>query len=139
MTEPLGNQHYAWVIQVRQYGSHDPFYSQDSVDDELTPTQSFEDEPDFPPNSLDEEGDGYYLPVLRYPPVSARCDTAYFATNKNPISVHGSQEIFVEDQYILKKHVMRYIDCEPYPATTKVVAVARDGKHIVWQQAIRSC
>ena len=34
---------------------------------------------------------------------------------------------------------MRYIDCSPYPATKKVVAIAKNGKHIVWQQAIRSC
>ena len=34
---------------------------------------------------------------------------------------------------------MRYVDCGPYTATGKVVAIARNGKHIVWQQAIRSC
>jgi hypothetical protein len=88
---------------------------------------------------MDEEGEGYSLPILRYPPVSSRCDTAYFDANLKPISVHGSEEPFIEEQYILKKHAMRYIDCGPYPATRKVVALARNGKYIVWQQAIRSC
>jgi hypothetical protein len=88
---------------------------------------------------MDEEGEGYCLPILRYPRVSPRCDTAFFTADLKPLSAHGSEERFIEDQYILKKHAMRYIDCGPYPATGKVVAMARNGKYIVWQQAIRSC
>jgi hypothetical protein len=150
MTQSLGSYPFTqstecsttWVIEVGQYGSQGPLLSQNSVEEDLTPTQSFEDSSDFPLNAslgADEEVEGYYLPVLRYPPISDRCDTAFFDANLNPTSVHGSQEIFIDDQSILKKHVMRYIDCGPYPATTKVVAIALNGKHIVWQQAIRSC
>ncbi len=141
MTQPFGSytsysqDSQSWSILIRQYGS------QGSVEEELDGTQEFEDVPYSLSASLglDEEVEGYYLPVLRYPPISDRCDTAYFDANLNPISVHGSQEIFIEDRYILKKHVMRYVDCDSFQATKKVVAIARNGKYIVWQQAIRSC
>jgi hypothetical protein len=124
-----------WDFMIRQYGSQ--HFSQ-----ELPATQPFEDIPYTPLSAslgADEEGEGYSLPVLRGPPVSVRCDTVYFDANLNLTSVHGSQEKFIEESGILKKHVMRYIDCGPYPATKKVVAQALSGKHIVRQQAIRSC
>lgn len=131
-----------WMAQLGSFGSQEGHLLPTShSSEELSPTQPY-DVPDSPPRaslSLDEEGEEYYLPVLRYPRVSSRCDTAYFDADLRPISVHGSQELFIEDQYILKRHVMRYVDCGPYPATRKVVAIAKNGKHIVWQQAIRSC
>jgi hypothetical protein len=141
MTQPFGSypsysqDSQSWSILIRQYGS------QGSVEEDLASTQEFEDVPYSLSASLglDEEGDGYCLPVLRYPPVSLRCDTVYFEAGLKPISVHGSKEIFIEEQSILKKHAMRYIDCAPFQATKKVVAIARNGKYIVWQQAIRSC
>src|SRR5579872_7468973 len=137
MTQPFGiysQDSQSWSILIRQYGS------QGNVEEELASTQEFEDVPYSLSASLglDEEGEGYCLPALRYPPVSLRCDTVYFETDLNPVSVHG-QEVFIEEQSILKKHVMLFIDCAPFQATKKVVAIARNGKHIVWQQAIRSC
>lgn len=147
MTQPFGsNPSYSqgsqpWTIQIGQYGSQSSLFSQASVEEELTATQELEDVPYSLSASLglDEEGDGYCLPDLRFPPVSDRCDTVYFDDNLNPVSVHGSKEVFIEEQSILKKHVMLYIECAPFQATKKVVAIARNGKHIVWQQAIRSC
>jgi hypothetical protein len=86
------------------------------------------------------EGDGFVFPELRFPPVSLRHDTAYFNSDMSEIrSQHGSNELFIGEELVLKRHVMRYIDCRPFPATAKVVAITRAGKHIVWQQAIRSC
>ncbi len=146
MTQPFASYPYSqdsqsWIIQIGQYGSQGPLFSQGSVEEELAATQKFEDVPYSLSASLglDEEGDGYSRPDLRYPPVSLRCDTVYFEAGLNPVSVHGSQEIFIDEQSILRKHVMLYIDCAPFQATKKVVAIARNGKHIVWQQAIRSC
>lgn len=131
-----------WEVELGAFGSQEVLqYSSDSSE-ELPTTQPYTDIPDSPLSgslAIDEEGEGYCLPVLQFPRVSSRCDTAYFDADLKPISVHGSQEHFIEEQYILKKHVMRYVDCGPYPATRKVVALARNGKYIIWQQAIRSC
>lgn len=105
--------------------------------EETPPTQPFE--VDSPISSV-EEGDGFVFPELRYPPVSPRHDTSFFNSDMSEIrSQHGSSELFIGEEFILKRHVMRYIDCTPFPATAKVVAITRDGRHIVWQQAIRSC
>ncbi|HEY5235016.1 MAG TPA: hypothetical protein VIJ14_02460, partial [Rhabdochlamydiaceae bacterium] len=149
MTHRIGNYHFSslpversapWVIvEERAYGSLEGL---DDSSEDLPSTQPLDDTPEISPRTslvMDEEGDGYVFPQLRYPPVSPLHDTAYFKPDLTPVSVHGSEELFVQDEHVLKRHVMRYLDCRPYLAAKKVVAVTRDGKHIVWQQAIRSC
>jgi len=112
-----------------------------SSEDQTPPTQPYEADP-APPffNPREVEGDGFVFPEMRSPPVSLNHDTAYFnAGSLSPRSVHAVPALFVEEQYVLARHVMRYIDCGRYGAMSKVVAITRKGKHIVWQQAIRSC
>ncbi|MBS0648297.1 MAG: hypothetical protein JSS10_03620 [Verrucomicrobia bacterium] len=104
---------------------------------EVPLTQPEEENPLQESSSSVEEG--FVIPENRCPPVSKSCDTAYFDTNLRIWSQHGSVDRLIEDDYILKKHVLKYIDCGPYKATDKVVAVTRSGKHVVWQQAVRSC
>jgi hypothetical protein len=90
-------------------------------------------------SSEEEVEEGYVFPELRYPPISKRCDTVYFEENLTPISVHGPMGVFAEEKHVIKKYGVRYIDCGPYKERDKVVAITRAGKHVVWQQAIRSC
>jgi hypothetical protein len=120
----------------------DPYDLPVSSLEDTSSTQSFDDTPEVSPRMslpMDEEGDGYEVPPIRYPPVSLLHDTAYFKADLTPVSVHGSEELFVQGQFVIKKHAMRYLDCGSYPAAMKVVAVTRDGKHVVWQQGIRAC
>jgi len=94
---------------------------------------------DFSEKKEEVEGEGYVFPELRYPPVSKNHDTAYIDLDYTLRSAHGPLEIFMEEKHVLKKYPVRYIDCGPYPKESKVVAVTRAGKYVVWQQAIRSC
>jgi hypothetical protein len=131
-----------WVVDSR--GSQEELASsqQSNSSEDLPSTPPYEMKPDFASSALldqDEEGEGYLFPEIRFPPVNPCHDTAYFNEDLTPRSVHGSNELFSEEAFILKKHVMKYLDCNPYPATRKVVAITREGKYIVWQQAIRSC
>jgi hypothetical protein len=89
-------------------------------------------------SSVNEEED-YLFPPLRTPPLSPRHDTFYAVDRLTLTSAHGPCGVFVQDKDIIRKHVMKYIDCGPYKATSKVIAITREGKHVVWQQAIRSC
>lgn len=128
------------MMAGRVYASLEVFDDNDESE-ELLPTQPMDTTPDDSPRASlvrEEEGDGYFLPQPRCPPVSLQHDTAYFSSDLTPISAHG-YGLFVQDRYVLKRHVMCYVDCESYPASSKVVALTKDGKHIVWQQAIRSC
>lgn len=102
------------------------------------PTQPYEAEPPLV-LPADVEGDGFLLPILRFPPVSNRHDTVIFNPDFTPISVHGATCTFIQEELVLKKHAMRFIDCGPFFAGRQIVAITRDGKHVVWQQAIRSC
>ena len=90
-------------------------------------------------DDVSKEEESYLFPPFRTPPLSLRHDTFYCHDGLTLSSAHGPCDVFVGEKYILVKHVMKYIDCGPYKATSKVIAITREGKHIVWQQAIRSC
>lgn len=105
---------------------------------ELSLTQSDEEASSASVPSEEEE-EGYVFPELRSPPISKRCDTVYLDINLTTVSVHGPVGVFAEEKSIIKKYPVRYIDCGPYKEKDKVVAVTKTGKHVVWQQAIRSC
>jgi hypothetical protein len=105
--------------------------------EELSPTQPYEVEESS--HSDEEEGDGYLLPEVRFPRISPNHDTAFIEKDFTLISVHGSNELFIEEKFVVKKHPMKFIDCGRFPAGREIVAITREGKHVVWQQAIRSC
>ena len=107
--------------------------------DWTSPTQLFEADPGPPFFILQEdEGGGFFFPERRVPPVSFNHDTAYFNADLSLRSVHGTA-FFVEERFVLARRVMRYIDGGPFPAPSKVVAITQEGRHIVWQQGVRSC
>lgn len=108
-----------------------------SITPEVPSTQI--DEGDSSQEGFSSVEEGFVVPENRSPPVSKSCDTAYFDTSLRMWSAHGSVDKLVDDQHVLKKHVVKYIDCGLYKATEKVVAVTKSGKHVVWQQAVRSC
>lgn len=103
---------------------------------EVSPTAPDEEESLQESSSVEE---GFVVPENCCPPVSKSCDTAYFDTSLRIWSQHGSVNRLIDDQHVVKKHTVKYIDCHPYKATDKVVAITKSGKHVVWQQAVRSC
>ncbi len=108
------------------------FFEEDSVKD-VSSTESNDSSDDV----CKEEG--YLFPPFRTPPLSLRHDTFYCHDGLTLSSAHGPCGVFVGEKYILRKHVMKYIDSGPYKAASKVIAITREGKHVIWQQAIRSC
>ena len=121
------------------FSYHSPEASDMEISEDLLTQPLEEDTSELSPRPvIEEEGEGYLLPEMRYPPISLQHDTVIFNEDMSMRSVHGTG-LFMEQDRILTKHVMRYIDCSPFPETSKVVAITRAGKHIVWQQAVRSC
>lgn len=82
------------------------------------------------PASRNAPPSGYSIPERRYPPVRS-CDT-FMGMNADGtyISAH-STVVFVSLQELIQVHPVKKID--------EVVSTSEEGKHVILQQAVRSC
>jgi hypothetical protein len=101
--------------------------------DSQAPTQQLDTPPEEeePPKTEEKEveDDVYKRPERRYPPIRGN-DTVFISPGGSYISVHG-KAVFVTDGELIAVHPVKPIN--------DVVAVTKDGKHVVLQQAQRSC
>lgn len=96
---------------------------------QLLDTEPVEEEEPPKTEEKEIEDDVYKKPERRYPPIRGN-DTVFISPGGAYFSVHG-KAVFVTEAELIAVHPVKPInDC---------VAVTKNGKHVVLQQAQRSC